>query len=163
MVFCCVAKLCRESRPFLVQFYVANHAVLVTHFNPKKVVGDTIFFKRSAYVYEPQAVGTSTNPIKLQKPPRCVKMWVYYLNMFQMLQNPKNVTCFCPPLEFIYFMKAVFFIQCHHAHFLGRTLCWLFTVGASEEFVKPWSSQSCPDFCQFVTKGKETQNVFLRV
>ncbi len=72
--FCCVAKLCRESCPSLVQFNVANHAILVTHFNPKKVVGDTIVFKRSAYVYEPQAVGTSTNPIKLQKPPRCVKM-----------------------------------------------------------------------------------------
>ena len=39
MVFCCVAKLCRESRPFLVQFYVANHAVLVAHFNPKKSGG----------------------------------------------------------------------------------------------------------------------------
>ena len=46
MVFCCVAKLCRESRPFLVQFYVANHAVLVAHFNPKKVVGDTKIFLR---------------------------------------------------------------------------------------------------------------------
>ena len=39
MVFCCVAKLCRESRPFLAQFYVANHAVLVTHFNPQKSDG----------------------------------------------------------------------------------------------------------------------------
>ena len=46
MVFCCFAKLCRESRPFLIQFYVANHAVLVAHFNPKKVVGDTNFFLR---------------------------------------------------------------------------------------------------------------------
>ena len=35
-VFGGVAKLCRESRPFLAQFYVANHAVLVTHFNPQK-------------------------------------------------------------------------------------------------------------------------------
>ena len=35
-VFGCVAKLCRKSRPFLAQFYVANHAVLVTHFNPPK-------------------------------------------------------------------------------------------------------------------------------
>ena len=50
MVFCCVAKLCRESRPFLVQFYVANHSVLVAHFNPKKVVGDNNFFKRSAKI-----------------------------------------------------------------------------------------------------------------
>ena len=38
-IFCCVAKLCRESRPFLAQFYVANHAVLVTHFNPTKSGG----------------------------------------------------------------------------------------------------------------------------
>ena len=48
MVFCCVAKLCRESRPFLVQFYVANHAVLVAHFNPKTSAGwHTKKFKRS--------------------------------------------------------------------------------------------------------------------
>ena len=50
MVFCCVAKLCRESRPFLVQFYVANHAVLVAHFNPKKSVGDTKFVLRGLAV-----------------------------------------------------------------------------------------------------------------
>ena len=31
-----VAKLCRESRCFGVKFYVANHAVLVPHFDPPK-------------------------------------------------------------------------------------------------------------------------------
>ena len=31
-----VAKLCRESRYFGVKFYVANHAVLVPHFDPPK-------------------------------------------------------------------------------------------------------------------------------
>ena len=32
-----VAKLCRESRCFGVKFYVANHAVLVPHFDPPKM------------------------------------------------------------------------------------------------------------------------------
>ena len=36
-----VAKLCRESRCFGVKFYVANHAVLVPHFDAQKGVRAT--------------------------------------------------------------------------------------------------------------------------
>ena len=44
-----VAKLCRESRCFGVKFYVANHAVLVPHFDAQKGVRATKqLFCRSA-------------------------------------------------------------------------------------------------------------------
>ena len=36
-----VAKLCRESRCFGVKFYVANHAVLVPHFDAQKGIRAT--------------------------------------------------------------------------------------------------------------------------
>ena len=47
-----VAKLCRESRCFGVKFYVANHAVLVPHFDAQKGIRATKqLFRRSDRVF----------------------------------------------------------------------------------------------------------------
>ena len=67
-----VAKLCRESRCFGVKFYVANHAVLVPHFDPPKkaFVPQNNFFaglrRRQPYESPAQKEGQIFNSIRFR-------------------------------------------------------------------------------------------------
>ena len=92
-----------------------------------------VFFRPTSDVNNSKTVYPIYLKIKVQRVPTSHSSYINFqvnrINHFRDIDvgswpkknRPKKRDLFCPPLEFIYFIKEVFFIRCHHAHFLGRT------------------------------------------